>query len=361
MTGGTAGLPEGFGAARVHACVEALCQLPGPTGHEGRVRAYVERSWAERGLEPVADAVGNLLARVGGSGPRVLIQAHMDEVGFLVRHVTAEGFLFLDSAQGGRRDLPERRFMVGQRAAVLGRGDVVARGVFAAPSGHVMTPSQLEKPMTLSDLFVDVGAESREQVEAAGVHVGSPVVWDSPTRLHGNRIVSKALDDRMLLAAIELLLDRLDREQLTCELWVAATVQEENGCHGARALAVRERFDAVLALDVALAGDVPVMDPTAVEGRLGDGPVVVHHDAFIAYAQELVWAVIDAGRAAGVPIQHGVFSSYGTDGMAFIDNGSPAVAIGPPTRYTHTANETADVRDLAQTVVLLEAFATARR
>jgi putative aminopeptidase FrvX len=178
-------------------------------------------------LEPVADAVGNLLARVGGSGPRVLVQAHMDEIGFLVRHITAEGFLFLDSQQGERRDMPSQRFMVGQQAKVLSRGAVVARGVFAAPSGHVLLASQAERPMPLSEVFVDVGAESREQVEAAGVHVGSPVIWESPTRLLGNRIVSRALDDRMLLAAMELLLDRLDRERLTCELWVAATVQEK--------------------------------------------------------------------------------------------------------------------------------------
>jgi len=322
------------------------------------VRDHLERTWSSAGLEASVDRMGNLLARVGGSGPRVLVQAHMDEVGYLVRHVTDDGFIFLDSAQGGRRDEPERRFVVGQSALVLGREGVVAHGVFVSPSGHVMTPSQLQKPTTLSDFFLDIGAESRQDVESAGIFIGSPVVSDSPFRVWGNRIVGKAIDDRVGLALIELLLEGLDRAQLTCDLWVGATVQEENLLHGARGMATAERFDAVLALDITLAGDVPVMDPTEVDSRLGAGPVVVHQDYYVAYDQALAWKVLDAGSSAGIPVQHGVYTNYATDGVAFLDAGSPAVAVGPPARYTHTANEMIDVRDVQNTAALLSAFVT---
>jgi endoglucanase len=282
----------------------------------------------------------------------------MDEIGFLVRHITDDGFLFLDSGQGGSRDEPERRFMVGQRAQVMSRGEVVAHGAFVAPSGHVMLPSNLKKPMTLSDLFVDVGAKSRTEAEATGIHPGSPVVWEAPTRLLGDRIMSKALDDRLLLGVIELLIERLDLGELNCELWVGATVQEENLLHGAKAMAAHEHFDAVLALDIALAGDIPTVDATEVDNRLGGGPVVVHQDTLVAYDQDLAWALIDAGRAAGLPVQHGMFSNYATDGVAFMGSGSAAVALGPPARYTHTANEVADIRNIAHTVGLLETFVT---
>lgn len=341
--------------------LESLCQIDGPTGLEHRVRAHLQETWAERGVEPVADPVGNLLGRVGGSGPRVLLQAHMDEIGFLVRHITDDGFLFLDSAQGGTRDRPERRFMVGQAAHVHGRDGIVASGVIAAPSGHVLTPPQAQKAMDFSDFFLDVGLESRAEAEAAGVHIGSPVVWESTTRLLGRRIVSRAIDDRVGLAAIELALDWLDPQELTCELWVGATVQEENGIHGAKAMAAAERFDAVLAIDITLAGDTPAIDRTAVDNGLGEGPVVVHHDTHVAYNHDLAWALIDAGRAAGIPVQNGIFSNYGTDGIAFVDAGSPTVALGPPTRYTHTANEMVDARDVHGTAALLLAYATTSR
>ena len=105
MTGSAAQLD----ARRVFDVVAPLCELPGPTGHERLVRDHVEERWRALGLEPAIDGVGNLLARVGGSGPRVLLEAHMDEIGFVVRHVTSEGFLFLDGAQGGRRATHERR------------------------------------------------------------------------------------------------------------------------------------------------------------------------------------------------------------------------------------------------------------
>jgi endoglucanase len=285
----------------------------------------------------------------------------MDEIGYVVRHITEAGFLFLDSAQGHRRDQPDGRFAIGQQALVLRREEVVAQGTFIAPAGHIMKESEVGRPATLGDFFVDIGARSRAEVEDLGVHIGSPVVWDSPTRVHGDRLVGKALDDRLMLAVIGLVLERLDRAALTCELWVAATVQEENALAGAKALASNERFDAVLALDNALAGDVPIVDPTEVDSALGAGPVVVHQDVAVAYDQTLAWSVIEAGRASGIAVQQAVFNKYATDGGPFIEAGSPAVALGPAVRYTHTAHEMADLGDIVSTIELLEAYLMAGR
>ncbi len=354
-------IPSNPDPDHIQQVLERICQIPAPVGREAAVRSHLEETWGAHGVETRADPIGNLLGRVGGSGPRVLLQAHMDEIGFVVRHISDDGFLFLDSAQAAFRDKPERRFEVGQSAIVLGRSGVVSHGVIVAPSGHVVTPSELEKPLLSSDYFLDVGAESRAEVEAAGVHIASPVVWQSPTRLLGNRVVSRALDDRVGLAAIELALEWLEVDALSCELWVAATAQEENILHGARALAAHERFDAVLALDVTLAGDTPAINATAIDSKLGAGPLIVHSDAVAAYSHELAWEVADAGEKAGIPVQHGAFRSYGTDGIAFIDSGSPAVALGPPTRYTHTPYELADVRDIHHTAALLVAYVTGPR
>ncbi|MFO7166966.1 MAG: M20/M25/M40 family metallo-hydrolase [Chloroflexota bacterium] len=344
---------------KIFPLLQELCALPGPTGQEEAVREWLRRRWAPRAAEWHEDAVGNLLCRIGGSGPRLLIQAHMDEIGFVVRYITSNGFLLLDTAQGPRRQSPDRRYMVGQVAQVVGRHGVVAEGVFGAATGHVLTPQQIDKAhIDYDDFFVDIGARSRAEAEQRGVHVGAGVIWSWPARRFGTRIAGKAMDDRALLAVMDLLLDELDPQALQYELWFAATIQEENGLHGARALAHQHRFDAMLALDVGLVGDVPTVQEKEYDARLGGGPTLVHKDSGVHYDKRLLWRLADTARAADVPFQHGVYANYGSDAIVFIDHGTPAVLVGVPCRYTHTAFEMIEESDIVATVALLKVFVT---
>lgn len=249
--------------------------------------------------------------------------------------------------------------MVTQPVSVLGRSGVAATGIFAAAAGHVLNQAQLDSVgLTIDDFFVDIGADSAESVHDAGITPGSPVVFDVPVRVLGTRIVGKALDDRLMLAVTNLLLDSLDRTALTVDLWLAATVQEENGANGARALAAQERFDAVIALDVGLAGDVPTLEHDQLSTRLGSGATVVHQDEHIAYDRTLTWALVDAAKAADIPVQHATFGNYGSDGGGFIQSGMRTALLGVPVRYTHTAAEMAEMRDVGHAVALLESFVT---
>lgn len=353
-------MPSGTEADdRVFNLLQEATAIPGPSGQEELVRVWLRERWRGRMTEWHEDPVGNLFGRVGGSGPKLLIQAHMDEIGFVVRYITEQGFLMLDTGQGQRRMSPDRRFMIGQTARVVGRHGAVAEGIFATASGHTLTKAQLDKPhLDFNDFFVDVGAESRAEVEAMGVHVGAGVIWHRPTTRVGKRIVGKAMDDRMLLVIMDLLLDALDVNTLTYDLWFGATVQEEGGLHGAKALGHRGGFDLALALDVGLVGDVPTVEEKEYATRLGGGPTLVHKDGSIHYDRRLLWRLADAAAAHDIPIQHGVYANYGSDASAFFDHGIPALLIGVPTRYTHTATEMVDERDLHATVALLHAFAT---
>ena len=341
--------------------IARLCDLPGPTGYENAVRDRLLEAWKPHASHLRTDAVGNVLARVGeGMGRRVLIDAHMDEISFRVASITEDGFLMLADALPRGQDQPqERRYMVAQPAQVISRSGVVARGVFAAPSGHVLTAEMRERGhLMASDFFVELGLSSRAEVEALGVHPGAPVIFEVATRRLGSRMVGKALDDRLLLAIMTRLLEDLAPEALTVDLWLAATVQEENGVHGARALAATERFDAVIALDVGLTGDVPGLErplPT----RLGGGPVIVHSDDYVHYDARLTWSLVDAAARAGVECQHAAFGRYGSDGLAYLDAGMPAALVATPVRYTHTAIETAELADATATLELLRAFVTA--
>src|SRR3954462_1678655 len=142
--------------------VAALCAVPAPSGAEGELAALLERRWAPRCAQVRRDAMGNVLARVGGSGPRVLVQAHMDQVGYVVRHVTEDGFLLLDGAQGERRNGPERRHPVGQPVRVLVRDGTWLDGLLAAASGHVLTAEQREEHrLGYNDFWVEHGLGGR--------------------------------------------------------------------------------------------------------------------------------------------------------------------------------------------------------
>lgn len=347
---------------RIVDLLREICGIPGPTGHEEAVRVWLRERWRTRMAEWREDGVGNLLCHVGGRGPRLLLQAHMDEIGFVVRYITPNGFLLLDTAQGPRRTSPDRRFMIGHIAQVVGRRGLVAEGIFSTATGHVMTQSQNDKAhLDFDDFYVDIGVQSRAEAEQLGVHVGAAVIWSWPVRRIGARIAGKAMDDRMLLAVLDMLLDQIDPATLQYDLWFGATVQEENGLHGARALVHNERFDAAIALDVGLVGDLPNVPEREYDARLGGGPTLVHKDAAIHYDKRLLWQVADAAEVAGIPFQHGVYANYGSDAVTFFDAGIPSLLIGVPCRYTHTAFEMVDERDILATVALLKAFVTVKR
>jgi endoglucanase len=344
---------------RIVELVGAYSELPGPAGHEALVASYVRDRWSNLGVDVTTDAIGNVIGAVGGNGSRTLIQAHLDEIGFVVRKITEQGFLLLDVAEGRRRDSVARRFAVGQRAIVLGRDGVAAEGIFAAASGHIVSREQLESPdLFVTDIFVDIGVDSRKAAEELGIHVGAAVVWQGRTSHFGNKVVAKALDDRLMLVVIDLLLQTLERSKLSVDLYLAATVQEENAFHGARALVASGKFDQALALDVGLVGDIPTVDPDEIDCALGLGPIVAHKDQQIVYSRQLVWRLCDVAARSAVQIQHGVFPNYGSDGVAFIDAGIPTALLSTPVRYTHTAVEMAALSDIRATVKVLGAFCT---
>src|SRR5579859_4145354 len=129
-------LRDSTNSEQIFGLLQELHSIPGPTGHEEAVRFWIKKRWQDRMLEWNEDPTGNITCRVGGSGHRLLILGHMDEIGFVVRYITPEGFLLLDSAQETRFTSPERRYMIGQVAQVIGRDSIVAEGVFATSSGH---------------------------------------------------------------------------------------------------------------------------------------------------------------------------------------------------------------------------------
>ena len=165
------------------------------------------------------------------------------------------------------------------------------------------------------------------------------------------------MDDRAALAIATAVGERLAaQDDLPCEVWLASTVQEENGLLGAASLADELTFDCAIAIDVGLTGDIPGPDKRDFPCSLGAGPIVVFQDASCHYSRRLSDALIGAARANDIPVQRAVFQNYGSDGAALIRRGVDTALITYPTRYTHSPIETVDEGDLRHTVDLLVAF-----
>ncbi|MCB0015878.1 MAG: hypothetical protein KDE34_28380, partial [Anaerolineales bacterium] len=205
--------------------IKELTEMSGPIGQEHAVVDRMEALWQAGGARTERTGINNLLAHVGGKGPRLLLAAHADELSYLVRAIDAEGFLWLANGQGWNRTTSMRNaFTIGQRVRVLADSGELP-GIIATTTGHLASQA-LPEPAELDwdDFWVDTGL-SRDELLAAGVRPGTRVIWHAETTRFGAHVVGKALDDRVLLAVLTELQSRLDVEKLQYELILGCTVQ----------------------------------------------------------------------------------------------------------------------------------------
>jgi len=336
--------------------IKALTELDGPVGQEGPVLDYIEPLWQSLGAQTERTKIGNVIARCGGSGPKLLLAAHADELCHLVRSIDPAGFIWLANGQGWQRQAGNRNaFYLGQRVKILARSGPIP-GIIATTTGHLATFALPElHDLTWDDFWVDTGLSALE-LTARGVTPGTRVIWDADTVQMGHHITGKALDDRVPLAILTEVLRRVPQEEMQCELTLACTVQEEIGLIGATALAAHERFDAAIAVEIGLSGDIPGVAGRSMPTALGHGPLLVHKDSLVHYDHGLTARLEEIAKVNGIPIQHTVFGSFGSDGAAFMKADIPAALVAFPARYTHTPFETGHMADIEASVEWLAAL-----
>ncbi len=334
-----------------------LMGMPGPTGQEEPVLAWCRERWSALGAEVTATPIGNVIARIPGDGPKLLIQGHVDEISFVVKSIDADGFVFVTDGQTGGRG-PGQRYPIGQPALIVGRERHV-NGLFATAKGHILSTREGgEKPLGQNDCFVDVGASSKDEAEALGVQVGAGVIWNSPARVYGSRIVGKAVDDRVALALMTHLLMEVSAADLAYDLTYAATVQEEIGLIGATSLDKAGEFDLAIAIDNGPIADYPGTDPHEMPVKLGRGPSLVYKDSYTHYDRRVINQLLAVASSHDIPVQHCIFPGFGSDGGALIRAGIPTALLAIATRYTHSPFEMLDERDLEGALQLLKRFVT---
>jgi putative aminopeptidase FrvX len=330
--------------------LKELCETPGVSGREERLRAIVRRE-----LEPLVDEVrvdtlGNLTCRRRGrNAKRLMIAAHLDEIGFLVNHVDDEGFLRLTPIGGH-----DPRNMVSQRVLVCGKRDLPGILYYAAKPPHLQEADEREKAPKMGSFFVDVGLPAERGREY--VPVGSMVTIARELTEVGDTVSCKALDNRL---SVYVMIEAMRRAGPSgFDVYAVATTQEEVGLRGATVIAYELNPDVAIALDVTIAADLPEMPAAEHVTRLGAGTAIKIMDSSSISSPPLVAFLRSLAERHDIRYQMEILPRGGTDagGMQRARSGAPAVTISTPTRYVHTSVEMAHRDDIEASIRLLAAF-----
>lgn len=325
-----------------------LSNLAGPPGFEDDVRAYLAKV-----VKPFADKVrtdrlGNLIASFEGKGPRLMVAAHMDEVGFITTHLFEGGFLGFTTLGGW-----DPRVLPGGRVTVLGdKGR--ASGTMGVKPPHITTPAEREKVIPVDELTVDTGL-TKAEMKSKGIRIGSPMVPSTQFEQLSRHIVAgKAFDDRAGCAVMALLAEKLDGVN-TDLVW---TVQEEVGARGAGPAAFGLEPDLGLVLEGTAAGDFPSVPEPKRPSAMGKGPVITAADHTTVVPVPLVQHLIRTAEKAKIPYQVKKPLVGGTDaGPIHLSRaGVPTAIVSLSVRYLHSWSLMLDLRDVDRELTLVRAF-----
>lgn len=333
-----------------------LLSTPSPTGFEHRG----QRKWtayARQFADSVdSDAYGSAWATLEGdaNGRRIMLESHADEIGYMVRHVSPDGFIYVDRIGGS--DVATAR---GRRVDILGDKGTV-RGIIGNIAIHIRDRND-EKVPKVHQLAIDIGASSAKEVAKAGIRVGHPAVYaDGVEELGTNKLCGRALDNRVggfIIAEVTARLSKR-KSRLPSTVYAVNAVQEEIGGNGAMMISNRLKPDVAIVLDVTHATDTPQVDEKQ-HGAvvLGGGPTLTHGGANHV---EVVKRLIEVAEKRGIAVQHEASSrSTGTDTDVIFkqQSGIPSALVSLPLRYMHSVVEMAHLDDVESTIQLLVAFA----
>ena len=326
-----------------------VTETSGVPGYEDRVRDIV-RDELEANTDHVrTDAMGNVVGTVeGDSDYSVAIAAHMDEIGFMVKHITEDGFLKLDALGGW-----DARVLRAQRVTVHAEEEDIT-GVFGSVPPHTLDDDDADEKEEVGDRVVDLGRDAEEVEEL--VSVGDIVTMDQNTIKMGDTVTGKALDDRVCLFTMLEAARELESPDVTIHF--CATVQEEVGLRGATALGVDVDPDLAVALDVTIASDIPGVSEDKHVTALGDGAAIKLKDSSVITTPKVHKRLKAVAEDEDIDHQFEVLPAGGTDTAGFQNTygAKPVGAISIPTRYLHTVTETANGDDIHATIDLLTAF-----
>ena len=328
--------------------LKTLTEINAPSGHEQAIRRVLLDELKKLGFAPVLDRMGNVVVVKEGTGDaprrRVMVSAHMDEVGLIVTSATEDGYLRIAAAGG-----IDPRVLVSKRVTV---GDDKLPGVIGAVPIHLQSAAERKHVLSMDELLVDIGAKDKDEAERKAP-MGTYISFDTPYVEYGDGFAcGKAFDDRV--GCLSLL--RLLQEELPVDLVACFVSEEEVGCRGAKVASFAKAPDKGIAIDVTAWGDTPGTKQPDI--KLGEGIAVKVMDHGSISNPDLREALLAAGAQAGVKTQREVLPFGGTDASAMQTSrgGIPVCTLSIPCRYVHSACEVVDLRDVEGGVALLKTY-----
>lgn len=313
-----------------------LTDAKGIPGNEREVREVMRKYIEPFADEITTDGLGSLIAKKVGKegGPKIMVAGHLDEVGFMITQIDDKGFLRFQPVGGWWGQV-----MLAQRVTIVTRkGDVT--GIIGSKPPHILSPEARKKPVEIKDMFIDIGASSREDAQEWGVRPGDMVVpyFEFTVMNNEKMLLAKAWDNRIGCAIAIDVLKQLKGVDHPNVVYGVGNVQEEVGLRGAKTASSKINPDIGFAVDVGIAGDTPGVSEKEAMSKMGKGPQVVIYDASLVAHKGLRDLVTDTADELNIPYQFESIPGGGTDAgsIHLTHNGVPAMAITIATRYIHS-------------------------
>ncbi len=344
--------------------LEKLCAIHAVSGREDAITSYMKAQVASLADEFYVDNLGNVVGLLFGSqypDYRLMLQAHMDELGLIVRYITEEGFLLLERVGG----IPEKT-LLGQKVVVLTEEDNSVMGVIGVKSHHVTTPDEKYKVPTIHEMFVDVGVKGRKAVEQLGIRIGDPITYQPNFLRFGEGVIcSKALDNRVSVFILLEILKRCKENRPPTTLVFSFTVLEEFSIRGSLPTVNATKPHAIISLDITIACDTPLEKPLQ-PILLGGGPAVKMMDFHgrgtlggLFSSPKLRRFIEKTAQQNEIPLQREVIIGVITDPAFQLylgDRGYVIAGISIPQRYTHAPIQMCHESDILSTYDLVQAI-----
>ncbi|MFQ6137208.1 MAG: M42 family metallopeptidase [Candidatus Hydrothermarchaeales archaeon] len=329
--------------------LKKLSEAHGVPGSEGEVRDIMAKE-LEKYCDIEIDRLGNLIARKEGNDEKVMLAAHMDEIGLMVKHIDEKGFVRFTTL-GGFFD----QTILNQRV-LIHTGKKRIHGVIGSKPPHLMEEKERKKVVEYKDMFIDVGAKDEKATKKMGIRVGDYITFDRTFReLGGDLVTGKAFDDRLGCLALVEVMKRTDSK---CTVYGVGTTQEEVGLKGARTSAFKIDPDMAIVLDVTAAGDFPGVKVEESPIKLGEGPAITIADAKgrgLITHPKVKDLLLKTAEKKKIPYQLEVGEGGTTDASAIhlTRGGVPSGVVSVPTRYIHSPVEVANMKDIENMVKLV--------
>ncbi|ERJ13252.1 M42 family metallopeptidase [Haloplasma contractile] len=334
--------------------LKELIERSGPSGFEHDVVRYLVDRVKDLADDYWVDGIGNVIVVKEGKkpGPSLVVSAHMDEVGFIVKKIEGNGLIRFENL-GGHDD----RVLLAQRVKIrTNKG--IQYGVIGTISAHMKKFDDVSKIRKYSSLYIDVGVSSKEEVKELGINVGDPITWATDYQVFGkNRVIGKGFDDRAGCAVLLKTLEEINFNEVSGTVYGVFSTQEEVGLRGAKVAGQQLNADVAIAVDTTAVSDTfeEMMDQTLF---IGEGPGIKVMDSSLIASVAVRNKLIKIAKEHNIPYQLEIFTGIGTDSGSLhqAKAGVPSGVISIPSRYAHSPVEVIDLEDLKNSKELLKQF-----